>query len=492
MSKKNTDSPATTSLAYDIMLPTWRKVQTVLNGTESMRMAGEQYLPQHENESNVAYAERRDRCTLFNQTKLTLTSWVGKPFGEPIAFTEVPSQVEDYLGNVDLVGNNVHVFCRDWFADGVAKAYSHVLIDFPRTDPTPDGSPRSLADDQREGVRPYWVHIKPEQLIFANAEMIDGREILREVRIMESVVETVGFAEQVKPQIRRITTNPDPTKGCIVQLYRMSSRKKKGENEWVVFGPPYEMSLKEIPFVTFYADRDDFMLGTSPLADMADLNIAHWQSTSDQRAVLTVARFPILALSGAAPDKDLVIGPHAWLHSPDISSKFYYVEHTGAAIDAGREDLVSLENQMSEYGAQFLKKKPGNQTATARALDHAEATSPLQDMVMRFSFALSQALDITAKWVNLEDGGDAALNTKFSPMQTDQAMMSTLRETRKAKDISRKEYLAQLKLWGVIGEDYDAEADQLQIEQEQMDLFGAGFDPDPEGEGGNNADADDE
>lgn len=470
--EKDPKSPATTSTAYDKMLPSWRKVQTVLDGTAAMRNAGATYLPQHEEESTVSYDERRDRCTLLNQTKLTLNSWVGRPFGKPIVFAEVPAQVEELFSNIDLVGNDISVFSRHWLADGIAKAYSHVLIDFPRTDPAPDGTTRTLADDQREGVRPYWVHIQPENLIYASAEMVEGVEVLREIRLLEKVVERVGFAEKTVDQIRRLTIEAGEEE-VLVELYRKTGKLVGGEDEWIRFEAPSTMSIGVIPLVTFYADRSSFMEGISPLLDLADLNIAHWQSTSDQRAVLTVARFPILALSGAIDeDKVLTVGPNAWLWSPDPQGKFYYVEHTGAAIEAGRLDIAALEEQMASYGAQFLKKAPSGQTATSRLLDSAEASSPLQDIVRQFSFALNQAMDLTARWLKLDDGGEATLDTDFGSEQADQAKMTTLREARKARDISRLAYLLQLQNWKVLDDDFDAEVDQLQLEKEQMDLFG--------------------
>lgn len=471
MSEKDSTSPATTGVAYDAMAPVWTKIQTVLDGTESMRDAGQMYLPRHENEGDLAYQERLARCTLLNITKLTLNSWVGRPFGETIKWEGVPAEIEGYFANIDLVGNDIHVFFRDWFADGVAKAYSHVLVDFPRAAPKADGTVRTLADDEREGVRPYWVHIRPEKLIFADAAMIDGREVLREIRIREYVTERNGMAETQVEQIRRIFVNPEPDSGCIVELWRVKDTSKE-KQEWYVWDT-YEMSIQVIPLVTFYADRDSFMMGTAPLEDLADLNIAHWQSTSDQRAILTVARFPILALSGGVDEKEkLKIGPFQWLWSPDKDGKFYYVEHTGAAIGAGAKDLADLENQMSEYGAQFLKKKPGNQTATARALDTAESTSALQDMVKRFGFAVNQALDLTARWKKIEDGGTATMSTDFSHDAVDQATLNTLRETRKQRDISREAYLKQLIAWEVLPEDFDPKADLVLLENEQMDLFG--------------------
>lgn len=180
------------------------------------------------------------------------------------------------------------------------------------------------------------------------------------------------------------------------------------------------------------------MLSKSPLLDLAYLNIEHWQSKSDQRAILTVTRFPILALSGGTDDEgELTVGPNNWLFTPDSQGKFYYVEHTGAATEAGRNDLIDLENHMSHYGAQFLRKRPGNETATAKAIDSAEATCPLQDVTRQFIEAVNLALFYTAKWLRLEDGGQIDINMEFGVDAGSEGDIKLLTEMRKNRDISR-------------------------------------------------------
>jgi hypothetical protein len=463
---KDPKSPETTSAAYDSMAPAWAKIQTVLDGTEAMRAAEKTYLPQHFGESDKTYKERLDRCTLLNIAKLTLNSWVGRPFSKPIMFSDVPSAIEALFPNIDLIGNDIQVFGRDWFSDGLAKSYSHCYIDFPRTDR--DGI-RTLADDRAEGVRPHWIHYRPEDIFFAEAEMTDGKEVLREIRIMEEVSERVGFAEVFQPQIRRVYMDPDL--GGVIELYRLKEpEKKKDKREWILH-ESWTFSLPVIPLVTFYANREAFMVGQPPLEDLVDLNIAHWQSTSDQRAVLTVARFPILSCSGGtAEGKEIIVGPRRILFSPDPNAKFSYVEHTGKAIESGAKDLASLESNMAEYGAEFLKRRPGSVTATQRTLDTAEATSPLQDTAIRFGHALTQALDLTAQWLKLETGGTAEVHTDFAFGGGDQAELGTLLNTRKARDMSREAYLKELQRRGLLADGYDIEADALLIEQESLAL----------------------
>lgn len=480
MAVKDPKSPATTSAAYDKMLPRWHVIETLLGGTEAMREAGETYLPKHQEETDAGYRERLQSAVLLNMVERTLDTLSGKPFSAPIRLNDdVPAAIrERILDDVDLQGNNLDVFARQWFREGMAKAFAHVLVDFPRPAPREDGQPRTLADDRREGLRPYWVLIKPECLLFARAEVINGVEVLQHVRILEHYTEQDGFAEVFKRRIRVLEPG-------LVQLWEPKPTKKQGQDEEWEMVDEWATGLNYVPLVTFYAHREGFMCGKPPLLDLAWLNIAHWQSSADQRHILTVSRFPILACSGASgEDSDpVVVGPNKVLYNPDPQGRFYYVEHTGAAISAGRTDLQDLEQQMASYGAEFLKRRPGNQTATARALDSAEATSDLQAMVGLFEDAVAQALDITADWMRLGvPGGTVELVKDFGLEEQDAVGLQELREARKSRDISRKAYLNALRLRGILPEDYDAEADWELIQQEISDAMGAaGLDLDPAG-----------
>lgn len=461
--KKDPDSPATTSLAYDIMLPRWNKIEAVLGGTESMRAAGERYLPRHPEEGLPKYMERLMRSTLFNMTELTLDGWVGKPFGEEVEVPDdMPDNIKEMLENIDLQGNNIDVFARHWFREGVAKGFCHVLVDNPKVDKE---VPRTLAQDRIENVRPYFTLIAPENLIFAKAEIIDGVEVLTHVRIRECITEMDGFMEVTKHQIRVL----EPGIGRVYQKVQTKGKKER----WTLT-EEYTYDLPFIPLVTFYAAKDGLMLCKPPITDLVDLNVAHWQSSSDQRSILTVARFPMLALSGSANAtgdeiSSLVIGPNQILVCPDPQGKYYYVEHEGNSIEAGRKDLQDLESQMASYGSEFLKKRPGSTTATARALDSAEATSPLQDMVVRFNDALNQATYFLGLWIGIDKLPDLEVCSEFEIEDpSNQADLTALTAARTNRDISRESFLEELKNRGILSEEFDIEEDASKLENELM------------------------
>lgn len=460
----------TPSMAYNEMSPVWRKVQTVLNGTLAMRKARELYLPKYDKEGPKAYNARVQAAVLHNVTDLTLGSWVGRPFSDPVQIEDtVPGVMEAHLEDIDLQGNNITVFARQWFREGVAKAIAHVLVEMPNPPEKADGAERTKEDDLVEGIRPYWNFIAPENLIYATSTMVDSREVLIHVRIRENEIVPDGWGEKTIQRIRVI----DRDLGTGIVSFEVWELVDEGTKEkWISVEGPTVMDIDVIPLVTFYADRTGLMTGKPPLEDLSDLNISHWQSYSDQRNILTVARFPILGATGISENETLIVlAPKTLIWSANENAKFFYIEHDGKAIEAGRQDLLDLEESMAEYGADFLRKRPGDTTATARALDSAEATSPLQDVTIRFNDALQQAMDITAKYLNLETVGTVSVATDFGPEEIVVGDLDALKEARRMRDISRDRYLQELRRRGVLSEEFDAEENEKELEGEDVDIF---------------------
>lgn len=455
MAKKDEATVATPSMAYNTMAPRWVKMKTILGGTQLMRDAGEDMAPRHEHESVTNYAERIEGNVLFNMVDLTLRMWVGRPFANQIQYTEDFSKhLVPLMDDVDLDGNNLDVYCRRWFRDGVAKAFSHTLVEFPRIEMDAlEG--RSLADDDRMNIRPYFVHIQPEQVIFAVSTRIEGKEVLTHVRIEEQVTKLDGWEEVVTNQIRvlerdvvNVGTEDDPK---FVDKVRVDIHRQDEHKNWIIM-ESWWMDIEDIPLVTFYADRQGFMVGRSPLDDLVDLNIRHWQSMSDQISILTVARFPMLACSGGDDEEGkLIIGPKEWLYTPDPAARFYYVEHKGYSITAGKQDIDDLEKRMQSYGAEFTKDRPDREAAFSRALDTIEATSPLQDVAFRFNDALNTALSILSKWMRKQHTGKAGIPTEF--MSPEASQLQTLLETWKEGGLTTEEYLKELQRRGLLSEE---------------------------------------
>ena len=453
--------PGKPSVQWETMMPRWMKINAVLGGTETMRAAAEAYLPRHTEETTNAYKERLQKSVFTNVTRQTLNTWVGKPFSDKVKINDnVPDQIKNLLDNVDLCGNELQVFAHSWFEDGLAKAFGHVLVEFPRINN--DGT-RTKADDINEKVRPYLVLIKPENVIAANAEIVSGQEVVTHLRIRETAELDDPTDEFNKILVHRIRVYD-------IGRVRLYEWKAGPNNEWYWdLIDEWEVNFPIIPFVTFYANREAFLLGKPPIEDLADLNIAHFQSTSDQTNILTVSRFPQLAVSGALDNEQLTVGPNNFIKLSNPEAKVYYVEHQGAAIAAGERDIASLEQRMHTYGTQFLQKSVGRVTATARALDTAEANSDLQDAAIRFNDALNQAIYLMGKWIGLEDSGTVTVQTNFGITEGSAESLQVLQLSRQNGDLSRQQYVRELLQRGVLSDRFNTQENDKELSTEQAE-----------------------
>lgn len=459
MTQPKKPSPADPSSAYLRMKPKWDLAEALLGGTDAMRAAGDTYLPQHAQETNANYKTRLERATLLNMTELVLEALVGRPFSKPIVFgDDVPAQLVELCENIDLQGNNYQAFGRAWFREGWAKGLSHVLVDFPVVEQA-EGQVRTLADDRAQNLRPFAKRVRPEQIVAAYAEIVNGEERLTHIRILETTLVQDGWGEVLEQRIRVL----EPGK------WATYVPADKGD-EWNLEAEG-TTPLDVIPLVTFYAGKKEGLHECKPpLTDLMHLNVAHWQSSSDQRNVLTVARFPILAGAGVSSTDAVSVGPNNYLTTEAPEGKWYYVEHSGKAIEAGEKDLESLKDDMAAYGAEFIKRKTGTETATGRALDSAEGMSYLQATTLDFQDAFEMVLQLMALWLKLESGGSATVYSDFATGEAASADLEQLLKLRATKDISRKAIIDEFQRRGVISDDFDLEEDAVHLEEEAEEL----------------------
>ena len=470
--KDKSEDVSSTSEAYDEMHPEWCKIWTLMGGTPAMRRAGTLYLPQHPREANSHYSRRLETNTLLNILELTVKDWVGKVFAKPIKFEEnVPQEIQSISDDVDRLGTDLGSFMRDAFRMAVTYGVAHILIDNPIIEN--DGT-RTRESDAVEGVRPHWSLINPWDLIFAHADIEGGKEVLRHVRVREESFEMDGFTHREVNRIRVYEPG-------VITTYIEVKDSEHRETEWVLDteNPPIAYNIPFIPIFTFYYDKKGLMLSKIPVGDLADLNIEHWQMSSDLRSIVTAASFPLLARAGGSldPGEEIEIGPYKVLHTSDPQGKWYYVEHSGAAINVGRSYLQSLEDRMGLYGAEFLSSRPGattsnvEKTATQSVIEQAAVISPLEDVALRFKDFVERLLDATAQIAGLGNspgiGGTIDMPVDLSESSSNKDMDYLVR-AREMRDISRDTLVKEMARRDILSEDYDADADAELIRDEPL------------------------
>jgi hypothetical protein len=385
---------------------------TLMGGTPAMQAAGEKYLPREPAESTTAWKIRLGRTVLFNAIKRTVQKLTGEVFSKDVDVgDDVPEPIKGWLEDVNLQGRNESRFAQEVFQTAIKDGVTHILVDYPQADGV-----ATLADEKAAALRPYWVHIKAEQVIGWRFVVVNGKRVLSQVRITESTEEPDG--DYGMKEVNRIRVlNRDS-----FEIWEEQA-DDKGESEWVMIQEG-ALTLGFIPLVTImFGECMSPMTACPPLEDLAYLNLAHWQSSSDQRNILHFARVPLLFGKGLTDDQgrppggegsNFEVGVNRLIHSTNPEADLKVVEHSGKCIEAGRQDLKDLEDQMALFGLTLMLPKGVQTTATQSASDKSENDSALRGWAMILKDCLELALSYMAQWSKLGDkGGSVTVNTDF-------------------------------------------------------------------------------
>lgn len=406
--------PTTKSGKFTAVESQWSMVDSLMGGTQTMRAAGERYLPRNPKELESDYTARVARTTLFNAYKRSIQHAVARAFTKDVALEGYPGELTIFMEDVDSQGRDLTQFSKAIFTDSLNRGISYLLVEFPRR----DVQPLTLADAIASGDRPYWVPIPATNVLAAFSVLEGGSERLTYFRFIENLVEPTsdGLSEQTIQQVK-VFKQPFKLSPVTFDIYR-----KDSTGTWFLFeGDVPLLGMPQIPVVPDYTNRTGFFIGTPPLLDLAETNVAHWQSSSEQRNILHVARVPFLHVKGMAASfdgegkpKEQEISIHSVLVT-DKEGDAKWVETTGAGIKAGADDLADLESKMEALGLMLTAPRSGTATATENSINAAESNSILKDYALALADTLEQALFLTGMYLGLDvSSGKVVIDTSFA------------------------------------------------------------------------------
>lgn len=463
-----TDNVAHQSAAVLAMATEWPLIDAVMGGTPAMRRAGRQFLPQWPGEEDDAYKMRLSTATLTPMYRRTVSVMAAKPFSKQLTLSEdTPPKIAEWANDIDREGVNLHTFASEMFYEAMGWGYGGILVDAPRPVIPANGRVATRKEQSAAGIRPYFARVRHDQILGWRAISDNGGTRITQLRLSESVTRDEGeFGTKEVARIRVLEPG----------LYRVYEQIG-GKREWVVIEEG-TTGVDFVPFVPVYGFRRSFMVGEPALLDLAYLNVKHWQSQSDQDTILHVARVPILFARMFGEDSQIVVGVHGAARSDHENSELSYVEHSGASIEAGRESLSDLRDQMIETGAELLVAKPGLRTAEESANDAEANKSDLQRIAEGFEDSLDLALYYMARFASLDSGGHATLFKDFAARSLSEASANLILSMQQSGLITKRTAIKEQQRRGVLSADIDPD-DELALAQAEGPDPG---DDDPEGE----------
>jgi len=473
MPQDKNDRPDTTCAAYDDMAVHWPLLDALLGGMDGMRAGGTTWLPKFKKEESIDWTARLNSSFLFNAYGDTVNQIAAKPFGESITIKgTAPKALADIERDVDGTGKNLTQLGLDLYTGGVVYGKAHILVDYEaRTDESGNPIQRTLAEENESKDRPRLIYVSAKQLLSWRYDVAaDGKPTLTQICIAESVIEPVGmFGEKTVQQVRVIT----PSEFAVYRK-RMNEKGQQIDEWYMVPELSGKHTLGKVPLITVYFRRTGYLTAEPPLLSLAETNLEHWQSSSDQRNILHFARVPILYGTGMSQtqiDEGITISPHkATLLRGD--GKLGYLEPQGAAITAGAEDLKRLEEQMETLGLQPQMTRMGGVTATQSLTNEERTMSEAQAWVRNAETGLLDAYKLAGEWIKAEVPEDFAIDI-FSDWTVDitgDQDITQLREIRKQGDLSQKTFLEEVQRRNLISDtvDLDMEIEAIGMEPPKL------------------------
>jgi hypothetical protein len=440
-----------------------------MSGTDAMQANAATYLPKFTKEDSRHYSIRVANSTLFGAYADTVKSITSKPFSKPVqVLGELPEQLEGIEDDTDGQGKSLQQLAKDIFSDFVTYGLGHVLVDYPQTI-TPEGQTPNLKQERENGFQPRLIHVSPQNLIGWRVENdTTGRPVLTQVRIKEKQTEPDGdWGDKQVDYVRVINRND-------WQLY-----KKNDDGEYILALQGVN-SLGKVPLITGYANQTGFMMADPPLKELAETNLTHYRSESDQRNILHMVRAATLFIKGFNQEEadKIALGPNQLIAtgSPDADVRF--VEHTGAGINSGAKDIDKLEQRMMMLGLQPFVQRTGSQTATGQGIDESRANCDIQAWVMSLEYTLYNAYQLAAEWIKAElpDNFNVKVDNDFAIWMRAAQDVAQLIQMRQAKELSQRTFLQEIKRRGIISDtiDIDNEIQAIEAEGPALGMLGLG------------------
>lgn len=458
--------------AYNDMAVRWELPDDLLGGTLQMQLKATKWLSKESAETEPNYKVRTSRSILINRYSDALETVTSKPFSKAVQLkTDLPDQLKGMLTNIDGEGRNLDQFARDILKAGVHRGLVHVLVDY--ADVTTINEPVTLATETKLSLLPRFVQVDASNLIgWQVAVLPTGQIELLQVRIKEVKAEPDGLYGEKQANYIRVVSKTG------WELWKQNDKDKV-----------YSMirsgthTFGKVPLYTFYTKRMGFLLGEPAFDSLAWLNLAHFQSYSDQKNILRFARSGIVFVKGLSDEemgKDIVIGGNSSFKTQNKDADMKYVEHTGAAIGAGRQDCVDLEEEMAVASlSPFLRTKSGNPTATGQAIDETNTQSEVQSWIRNEENLFEACFAAAAEWkdVKLPDGFGVDIFNDFALSQRTAEDIKSLLMARQAKEIDHKTFLQEIKRRTLLSENANVDDIILAVAKEGPDMGMVGREP---------------
>lgn len=453
---------------YTEFAPEYQLVADCVAGERRIKAGTTLYLPRVSTWEDLRYANYMLRARFMNGTGRTLSALIGIAMEKPLGINMAASF--DYLReDSDGKGKSINQLFRDALSQNLQKGRGGILLDNTAIN---DGeylnTERTIAQNSAE----RWVlrHFNASQII--NWRTINGKLSLLVLKYEEET-ESDGFEHDpitVWLEYRMIGGR------CYGRVWK--SPKGAQTPTAVLLGSgnadtkliPLTLkgaAMTHIPFSWYGSENNDEVPDTPPLADLARLNVGHYQADADIAESAFQAGQPTPFIKGLT---------EAWAKNfmkkgVEIGSTEAVLLPTGAdmGIIQSKETTAStvrqdrLETQMAKMGAKFIERGAGNRTAT-QATDEAQTDNSILSQCVG---NVEAAINLALSWV---EAGELTANKRFVAVQVDSQALVAMMSAVQANLMTIEDFVRWQQQIGLANPNATVEQIVTQLKNQVIDL----------------------
>ena len=413
--------------------PHWGLIEHLLGGTYKIRKGHRKFLPQEPRELDESYDNRLQRSVLAPYYVRLERMLAGMLTRKPVRLDDVSDQIREQLFDVDLQGNDLQTWLYNTSRICIRYGHVGVLVDAPKSG---------------DNGRPYWITYTPRDILGWRTEMADGQQKLTQLRLFEKVIVPDGlYGEKQVEQVRVLTPG----------AFEIFQKDQKGDFRVVDEGTT---SLSEIPFSVAYSNRIGVLESFPPLADIAELNLQHYQVQSDLGNQLHLSAVPLLCLFGfPAAAEEISAGPGEAFALP-TDARGEYLEPAGNSYDAQFRRLDQIVSQINDLGlAAVMGAKLSAETAESKRIDRSQGDSTMMVVAQQMQDLIDNSLRFHADYLQESQAGSSLVNRDFMGARLEPQEIQALLQLYTAGTVTQETLLLQLEAGEVLGDDFDVEAE---------------------------------
>jgi Domain of unknown function (DUF4055) len=387
---------ATPSKAHQDMQPHWRIIDAVRGGTPAMRDSSD-FLPKEPMEEDSAYKRRKNKTTFTPWYERLVSGLVGMVLRKPVGYVETPSdEMAIHLDDLNRQGDNLQMIATDLLETALDYGYAGIFVDYPDTK-----NITTLRDEKENGIRPYWVLYRANEIIGYRTVMEGGAEILTQLRVLQTVCEEDGEFGDIETQQVRVYIR-DEKNSVTCTLYRPIEADKP-DGDWAVHEGPMPISLPVIPCTLLSCINKKRVKKRPPMLEVAYLNLKHYQLSSDLDHALHLTMHPKLALFGYEESTDVLGTSDEALVFTKTDARAEWLVCRVDSLSFGSDRIGQIEQQMATLGLSTLTNgKNVGESAEAKRIDRSQGDSIMSGIAQNLQNTLNNALAYHAAYLGVE------------------------------------------------------------------------------------------